>query len=125
MTRSEMALPLKIGNRVIGVLDVQSRQANAFNQDDLETLQVLADQIALAIENARLLADSQQALRELEDLYGVQISQGWQRTLKGMRSRWQKPELHAGTTRRGISGRQPGNKSVLYVCPGARNHAAD
>jgi GAF domain-containing protein/HAMP domain-containing protein len=86
MTRSEMALPLKVGSRVIGVLDVQSRQANAFNQDDLETLQVLADQIALAIENARLLTDSQQALRELEELYGMQIRQGWQRTIKGMRS---------------------------------------
>jgi GAF domain-containing protein len=87
MTRSEMAMPLKVGSRVIGVLDVQSRQANAFNQEDLETLQVLADQIALAIENARLLTDSQQALRELEELYGMQIRQGWQRTMLEMRSR--------------------------------------
>jgi nitrate/nitrite-specific signal transduction histidine kinase len=86
MTRSEMALPLKIGNRVIGVLDVQSRQANAFKQEDLETLQILADQLAVAIENARLLTESQQALRELEDLYGMQIRQGWQRTTSAMQA---------------------------------------
>lgn len=86
MTRSEMALPLKIGNRVIGVLDVQSRQANAFNQEDLETLQILADQLAVAIENARLLSESQQALRELETLYGMQIRQGWRRMTSAMRS---------------------------------------
>jgi GAF domain-containing protein len=79
LTRSEMALPLKIGNRVIGVLDVQSRQANAFKQEDLEILQILADQLAVAIENARLLTESQQALREIEELYGMQIRQGWQR----------------------------------------------
>lgn len=85
MTRSEMALPLKIGNRVIGVLDVQSRQANAFNQEDLDTLQILADQLAVAIENARLLSESQQALRELEDLYGMQIRQGWRRMTSAMR----------------------------------------
>jgi GAF domain-containing protein len=84
MTRSEMALPLKIGSQVIGVLDVQSRQANAFKQEDLETLQILADQLAVAIENARLLTESQQALRELEDLYGMQIRQGWQRMASAM-----------------------------------------
>jgi GAF domain-containing protein/HAMP domain-containing protein len=86
MTRSEMALPLKIGNQVIGVLDVQSRQANAFKQEDLETLQILADQLAVAIENARLLTESQQALRELEDLYGMQMRQGWQRMTSAMQS---------------------------------------
>jgi GAF domain-containing protein len=86
MTRSEMALPLKIGNKVIGVLDVQSRQANAFKQEDVETLQILADQLAIAIENARLLTESQQALRELEELYGMQIRQGWQRMTSAMHS---------------------------------------
>ena len=90
MTRSEMALPLKIGNRVIGVLDVQSKLANAFNQEDLTTLQILADQLAVAIENARLLAESQQALRELEKLYGIQIHQGWQRTISDRKSQNQR-----------------------------------
>ncbi|MDI6696847.1 MAG: GAF domain-containing protein [Anaerolineales bacterium] len=82
MTRSELALPLKIKDRVIGVLDVQSHSPSAFTPGDLETLQILADQLAIAIENARLLAESQQSLRELESLYGRQIQQGWQKRLR-------------------------------------------
>jgi len=81
LTRSEVALPLKIQDQVIGVLDVQSRKAQAFNEDDLAILQILADQVALAIENARLIAESQQTVRELENLYGMQVAQGWQRRL--------------------------------------------
>jgi len=81
MTRSELALPLKVKERVIGVLDVQSHDPAAFTPGDLETLQILADQLAIAIENARLLAESQQSLRELESLYGRQIQQGWQKRL--------------------------------------------
>jgi GAF domain-containing protein/HAMP domain-containing protein len=86
MTRSEMAMPLKISNRVIGVLDVQSKLANAFNQEDLETLQILADQLAVALENARLLSESKQALRELEEQYGKQIQKGWQKTISNKRT---------------------------------------
>jgi FOG: GAF domain len=54
-THSEMALPLKVGERVIGVLDVQSVEPSAFTDEDVAVLQTMADQIALAIENARLL----------------------------------------------------------------------
>lgn len=80
-TRSEMALPLKARERSIGVLDVQSTEQNAFTEEDIAALQVLADQIALAIENARLLRDSQQALQELETFYGRQVSKAWQEKL--------------------------------------------
>ncbi len=76
-TRSEMALPLKVRNQVIGVLDVQSTLANAFTRGDLEIMQVLADQLALAIENARLLQRSQSALNELQYLYGERVGQAW------------------------------------------------
>jgi GAF domain-containing protein len=51
---SEVAIPLKIGDVIVGVLDVQSEQLNAFQEDDLTTLQILSDQIAIAIENAKL-----------------------------------------------------------------------
>ncbi len=54
-TRSEMALPLRVGSRVIGVLDAQSRDENAFDADDLLVMQTVADQLAIAIENAELL----------------------------------------------------------------------
>jgi GAF domain-containing protein len=76
-TRSEMALPLKVQDQVIGVLDVQSTQEKAFTQEDVEILQILADQIALAIKNAQLLRDSQQALQNMEALYGRQARQSW------------------------------------------------
>lgn len=76
-TRSEMALPLRVRERVIGVLDVQSEKPAAFSEEDVAILQTLADQVALAIENARLLEESQRALRELEVLYGRRARQAW------------------------------------------------
>ncbi len=56
-TQSEMALPLKVNERVLGVLDVQSNQPDAFREDDLEVLRVLASNVALALEHARLVSD--------------------------------------------------------------------
>lgn len=78
-TRSEMALPLSLRGRIIGILDVQSTASNAFTQADVETLSILSDQIAIAIENARLLAESQQALAESQALYGEYIGRTWER----------------------------------------------
>jgi len=54
-TRSELALPLRVGDKVIGALDVQSTEANAFDENDVVVLQTMADQLAIAHENARLL----------------------------------------------------------------------
>ncbi len=76
-TRSEMALPLSVGNRLLGVLDIQSEAPNAFSTEDVETLRVLADQIAIAIQNAQLFQDSQRALQELQRAYGETGEQGW------------------------------------------------
>jgi GAF domain-containing protein/HAMP domain-containing protein len=76
-TRSEMALPLMIKDRVIGVLDVQSVEASAFSQADVDVLQLMADQIALAMENARLLQESRAVANELDRLYGQQTHQDW------------------------------------------------
>jgi GAF domain-containing protein len=64
-TRSEAALPLTVGDRLIGALDVQSQELNAFAQSDIDVLQVLADQIAVAVENVRLFA-RQERLAQLE-----------------------------------------------------------
>jgi len=64
-TRSEMALPLMIGDEVIGALDVQSTQESAFDEKDIYTLQVMADQLAIGINNARLLSDLRETNREL------------------------------------------------------------
>ena len=94
-TRSEMALPLKVGAgdlqggaaRVIGVLDVQSTEASAFAAEDVEILQILADQIAVAIENARLLSESQESLRQLERVYGERVRQSWKERIRSARQR--------------------------------------
>ncbi len=57
-TRSELGIALKVGQRVIGALDVQHHQVNAFGEDDLSVLQILADQLAVAIQNARLFEET-------------------------------------------------------------------
>ena len=66
-TKAEAGIPLKIGNRVTGALDVQSTKANAFSQDDLAVLQTLADQIAIALDNSRSFEVAQQALIEVRE----------------------------------------------------------
>ena len=76
-TRSEMAIPLRAGGRVIGVLDVQSLQANAFVQEDIAVLEILADQIAIAIENARLYIEAKNALAESRTTFEKYIRQEW------------------------------------------------
>ncbi len=65
LTRSEIALPLRIGRQNIGVLSVQSTDQAAFSEDDLTALQALADQLAVAIDNARLLKRLESAHQEL------------------------------------------------------------
>ncbi len=65
-TRSEMSLPITVGERVLGVLDVQSEQVDAFGEQDLLVMQTLVDQIAAAIENARLYETVQRELKERE-----------------------------------------------------------
>jgi len=76
-TRSEMALPLNYRGDTIGVLDVQSTQPNAFTESDANTLSILADQIAIAIQNARLFRQMQQAREEAEALYTQIQSREW------------------------------------------------
>jgi GAF domain-containing protein/HAMP domain-containing protein len=81
-TQSEMALPLIVGGRTLGALDIQGSQEAAFTQDDITTLKVLADQIAIAIENARLFSENQIALDTAQRAYGNISTEGWQRLLK-------------------------------------------
>lgn len=64
-TRSEMALPLIVKNTAIGALTVQSQEEAAFSQEDISSLQTMADQLAVAINNARLLQDLEKANQEL------------------------------------------------------------
>ncbi|MBC6937783.1 MAG: HAMP domain-containing protein, partial [Chloroflexi bacterium] len=65
-TRAELAIPLRVGEQVIGALDVQSKQRNAFSQDEILVLQTMADQLAVAIENARLYQESLRRMADIE-----------------------------------------------------------
>ncbi len=77
-TRSEVALPLRARDEVIGALDVQHIQENAFSSEDVSVLQTLADQIALAISNARLYQQAQTSLEQLRRVYGEFSRQAWE-----------------------------------------------
>lgn len=76
-TRSELVLPLKAENSVIGVLDIHSDQPQAFDEDDIAIMQNLADQLATAIERTRLLQELENSIKELESAYGRYTREGW------------------------------------------------
>jgi GAF domain-containing protein len=101
-TRSELAIPLMSGGQarsaadrsqsitaiphspvaaqaVIGALDLQSTQMNAFSEDDISVLQILADQLAIAIQNIRLVTQLQSALQELNLFYQGRTREVWSR----------------------------------------------
>ena len=65
-THSEIALPLQVGADIIGALDVQSIKTNAFSQEDVSILSALADQVSIAIQNARSYQKSREALAQAE-----------------------------------------------------------
>ena len=76
-TRSEMALALKSNEGIIGVLDIQSDQAEAFTRDDIAVMQVMADQLATAIERSRLLHQVESDLKEIERTYSGFTRKSW------------------------------------------------
>jgi GAF domain-containing protein len=89
-TRSEMALPFKVGTLVIGALDVQSKEANAFAEEDVSILSILSEQVGIAIQNSRQYEETHRALAESETLSRQFVRQGWQeftraRNLTGIR----------------------------------------
>ena len=81
-SRSEMALPLRVGGQTIGALDVQSVDIRAFDSEDVAVLSALADQVAIAIENARLLQQSQEALAEAEEVQRQYLQGAWREFLQ-------------------------------------------
>ncbi len=78
-TKSEAALPLRRGPQVAGVLDVQSTQEDAFSDEDLSILAILADQVSLATENTRLFETTRRSLMEAETLYRQYVQEAWSR----------------------------------------------
>ena len=70
-TRAEAAFPLKVGDRIVGVLDVQSKRAYAFSNENLRILQILADQLAIAVINTELFAETQEHLAQHRLLHHI------------------------------------------------------
>ena len=82
-TRTEGALPLRSRGRVLGALSVQSQQEAAFDRDTIIVLQTMADQVAIALDNAHLFSESQSTLEAERQAYGRLTRQAWQDTLRG------------------------------------------
>jgi GAF domain-containing protein len=81
-TRSEIALPLKIAGETIGALDLQSTEVNAFTPEDVEVLSILANQLAIAIQNARLFESAHQAVQDAETAYRQLTGESWNQFLR-------------------------------------------
>ena len=84
-TRSEAALPLRsarMGGKVLGALTVQDTRPDAFDQEGIVVLQTMADQIAVALDNARLFAESQQAIEAERRAYGEVSREAWRRMIQ-------------------------------------------
>ena len=79
-TRSEVALPMKSRGEIMGVLDVQSTEAEAFSREDLQVLGALANQVSIALENARLLTETRAALAQVQEVYDEFTRAEWNRT---------------------------------------------
>ncbi len=79
-TRAEMGLPLIIGDQVIGALDIQSREPDVFREDDLPMFGLLADQVAVAINKARLVAQSQDRISRIDQLNRQLTRDAWSAT---------------------------------------------
>jgi len=73
LTKAELCVPLKMAGQVIGILDIQSTQLNAFDETDLLAMETLTDQIAVAIENARLFRETKQRFEETMALYQTSL----------------------------------------------------
>lgn len=80
-TKSEMAVPVMLGREVVGVLDVQSEKIGGLTAEDETAMQALANQIAVAVRNARHFTETQEALYRAQKLQNLYTGQAWQRLL--------------------------------------------
>ena len=83
-TRSEMVIPLLAGEQLVGVLDLQSAETNRLSEDVVGSFVALAGQLAIAIQNATLFSEVQQARAETEQYTRRLLNQGWQEFLNGV-----------------------------------------
>jgi GAF domain-containing protein len=77
LTRSELALPISIGNQILGAISVQSVEPEAFDEDDIVVLQSIADSLAVALENAKLFKQFEESLKEIQNLNRQYFGEAW------------------------------------------------
>lgn len=83
-TTAEVAMPLLIGRRVVGVLDLQSAELNQLTSGNLPALEAVAGQLAVAVEHARLVAEATQARSQVEARARLMVGRGWQEFLNAV-----------------------------------------
>jgi GAF domain-containing protein/HAMP domain-containing protein len=76
-TRSEISLPLYVSDRILGVLDVHSTKESAFSEQDIETLQNMANQVAISLDNAHLFQETRQNLHEMRSIQKQYLREAW------------------------------------------------
>jgi GAF domain-containing protein len=76
-TRSEISLPLLVGDQVLGALDVHSTQEAVFHEQDIESLQNMANQVAISLDNARLFEETHHRLNELRNIQKQYLREAW------------------------------------------------
>jgi GAF domain-containing protein/HAMP domain-containing protein len=102
-TLAELAIPMRIGDVTIGVLDVQSKQSDTFSQDQINVLQTLTDQIAVAIENARLYQESLTQLEALERGRTAATRQSWRDFMNNQHTQSIQSEAGSRPPKQGLS----------------------
>ena len=113
-TRSEVALPIRLSGEIIGVLDIQSLQQNAFGVDDLEAFEILASQVGIAIQNARLHEQNVQSLKDTEEAYRRLAGNAWSSLVEQMDI---KGFAYDGVSSRAVSEAPSKYKSALLSVP--------
>ena len=94
-TRAEMAVPLRSGKKIIGVLDIQSTLRDAFTPEDLDMISTIANQLALALEKARLMQDLETSLADLEANFRQSTAKTWDTHIRASRKRYAFQYKHA------------------------------
>lgn len=97
-TGSEMAVPMIVGNRVLGVLDVQSNKLNHFTQEDVRIQTILATQVAVALQNAQQYEQTEAALAETAWLYQISTQLNAATTIKELFDAAVTPAIASGAT---------------------------
>jgi PAS domain S-box-containing protein len=122
---TQIAFPLRVGQRITGALDVHSAQDTAFDEASIAVLQAVADQLAVAVENARLIQEMQRTLREADKAYGRYTWETWRRSARssqraqGYRFRQRHVEPSEDLPPETVEAWQQGRCVVTTVQPGA------